>query len=231
MKGLTYQRDTHTLLNQSLTAKAEQQLINKILPLLPSWINSDILTFTGLTSSFIIAGGYILSSQNKSLLFLACFGFILHWFGDSFDGQLARFRKKTRPNYGYYIDHIIDGLSVAIFGLGLGYSPFIRIETAFAFILVYLLAEIHVLLVKSVQNVFKLSLGLFGPTELRILGIILSLYIYFSSPHHLIILKANITQYDLILITTLIIMTPTLVINIIQKGIELNNIDTHNWKK
>jgi len=231
MKGLTYRRDTHTLINQSLTAKAEQQLINKILPLLPSWINPDILTFTGLASSFIIAGGYILSSQSKSLLFLACLGFILHWFGDSLDGQLARFRKKTRPNYGYYIDHIIDGLSVTIIGLGLGYSPFIRIETAFAFISLYLLAEIHVLLTKSVQNIFKLSLGLFGPTELRILGIILSLYIYFSSPRRLIILGANITQYDLILITILTTMALMLIINITQKGIELNKIDTRDWKK
>ncbi|PIS15125.1 hypothetical protein COT63_01620 [Candidatus Shapirobacteria bacterium CG09_land_8_20_14_0_10_38_17] len=78
MKALIYQRDSHILINQSLTAKIEQQLIDKILPLLPFWINSDILTFIGLASSFITAGGYVLSSQNKSFLFLSCVGFVLH---------------------------------------------------------------------------------------------------------------------------------------------------------
>ena len=231
MKGLTYQRDSHTLVNQSLTAKTEQQIINKILPLLPSWINSDILTFMGLASSFVVAGGYILASRNKSFLFLSCLGLILHWFGDSFDGQLARFRKKTRPNYGYYIDHIIDGLSVAIVGLGVGYSPFIRKEIAFAFVSLYLLMEINVLLIKSVQNIFKLSFSIFGPTELRILGIILSLSIYFSSLNYFTILKISLTQYDLISIIVLIIMIFMLTASIIQKGKELNRMDIRNWKK
>lgn len=113
----------------------------------------------------------------------------------------------------------------------MGYSPFIKIETAFAFIVLYLLSEIHVLLTKSVQNIFNLSFGLLGPTELRILGIIFSLYVYFSSPRHLVIFGVDFTQYDLILIVILIIAALALIANIIQKGVELNKIDTRRLKK
>jgi len=69
MKALIYQRDSHILINQSLTAKIEQQLIDKILPLLPFWINSDILTFIGLASSFITAGGYVFFLLKTNLFF------------------------------------------------------------------------------------------------------------------------------------------------------------------
>src|SRR5688500_19182991 len=35
-----------------------------------------------------------------------------NWFGDSLDGTLARVRRHERPRYGYYVDHVLDALSM-----------------------------------------------------------------------------------------------------------------------
>lgn len=208
----------HKRVNQALTAEVEQKLINRILPLIPSWINSDILTFIGFLGSLIVAAGYFLSSQNKSFLFLSVFGFIVNWFGDSLDGGLARFRQKTRPRYGYFIDHMMDAFSIVIIGLGFANSPFLNKENAMGLVIIYLLFEIYVLLVESVQKIFKFSFGFVGPTEMRLLGICLSLYLYFSSS----------PQVNTFFSISLGLITLGFLYIVAKKAIKLNEMDVHN---
>jgi phosphatidylglycerophosphate synthase len=135
-----------------LTAHAEEKAKEWIVQDIPQWVNSDMLTVLGFLSSFVIAVGFILGFVNRWYLLLVIIGLILNWFGDSFDGSLARYRHKTRPNYGYYIDHITDGLTITVLGLGLGLSGFIRVEIALAFIIMYLMLMMHVELVTYVEE-------------------------------------------------------------------------------
>jgi len=228
---IQYKRDEQNAINTGLTAHAEEKAKEWICPRIPQWVNSDMLTILSFLSSFIIAAGFILGFANRWYLLLVIIGLILNWFGDSFDGSLARYRHKTRPNYGYYIDHIIDGLAVTILGLGLGLSGFIRVEIALAFIIMYLMLIIHVELVTYIENEFKYSFGLFGPTEFRIIGILLAVVMFFIPVRYFDIWGYTLTQYDLFATFAVVVMFIILISSIVSKGIELDKIDRAKWKK
>ena len=228
---IQYKRDEQNAINTGLTAHAEEKAKEWICPRIPQWVNSDMLTILSFLSSFIIAAGFILGFANRWYLLLVIIGLILNWFGDSFDGSLARYRHKTRPNYGYYIDHIIDGLAVTILGLGLGLSGFIRVEIALAFIIMYLMLIIHVELVTYIENEFKYSFGLFGPTEFRIIGILLAVVMFFIPVRYFDIWGYTLTQYYLFATFAVVVMFIILISSIVSKGVELDKIDRAKWKK
>jgi phosphatidylglycerophosphate synthase len=228
---IQYKRDEQNAVNTGLTAHAEERAKEWICPRIPQWVNSDMLTVLGFLSSFIIAIGFILGFANRWYLLLVIIGLILNWFGDSFDGSLARYRHKTRPNYGYYIDHITDGLTITVLGLGLGLSGFIRVEIALAFIIMYLMLMMHVELVTYVENEFKYSFGLFGPTEFRIIGILLAVVMFFIPVKYFDIWGYTLTQYDLFATFAVVVMFIILISSIVSKGVELDKIDRAKWKK
>ena len=105
-------------INNSILSNLERRFISWMLPKFPNWITPDILTLIAFLSGVLILISYYLSNFNKYFLFLASFFIFLHWFADSHDGGLARFRKIPRPNYGYYIDHILDMITVLFIFLG-----------------------------------------------------------------------------------------------------------------
>ncbi len=228
---IQYKRDEQNAINTGLTAHAEEKAKEWICPRIPQWVNSDMLTVLGFLSSFIIAAGFILGFANRWYLLLVIIGLILNWFGDSFDGSLARYRHKTRPNYGYYIDHITDGLTITVLGLGLGLSGFVRVEIALAFIIMYLMLMMHVELVTYVENEFKYSFGLFGPTEFRIIGILLAVVMFFIPVKYFDIWGYTLTQYDLFATFAVVVMFIILISSIVSKGVELDKIDRAKWKK
>ena len=225
-----YKRDEQNAINTGITAKAEEKAKEWICPRIPAWVNSDMLTVLGFLSSFIIASGFIFGFSNRWYLILVIVGLILNWFGDSFDGSIARYRKKTRPNYGYYIDHVVDGLVVLILGLGLGLSGFFKIEIALAFVIMYLILMIHVELITYVQNEFKYSFGLVGPTEIRIIGILLTIVMFFLPVKYFDILGYTLTQYDFFASFAVVVMGMIILFNILSKAIELDKIDRKRWK-
>ena len=225
-----YKRDEQNAINTGITAKAEEKAKEWICPRIPAWVNSDMLTVLGFLSSFIIATGFIFGFSNRWYLILVIVGLILNWFGDSFDGSIARYRKKTRPNYGYYIDHDVDGLVVLILGLGLGLSGFFKIEIALAFVIMYLILMIHVELITYVQNEFKYSFGLVGPTEIRIIGILLTIVMFFLPVKYFDILGYTLTQYDFFASFAVVVMGMIILFSILSKAIELDKIDRKRWK-
>jgi phosphatidylglycerophosphate synthase len=228
---IEYKRDEQNAINTGITAKIEERSKEWICPRIPKWVDSDMLTALGVVGSIMIAAGFILGFFNKYYLILVILGFIINWFGDSFDGSLARYRKKTRPNYGYYIDHIIDGIAVFILGLGMGLSGFFRIEIALTFIIVYILLILHVELVTYVQNEFKYSFGLFGPTEVRIIGMIATVVLFFVPVKYFNVYGHYLTQYDFALLFVSLVMFGILFTSVLSKGIELDKIDRKRWKK
>jgi len=172
----------------------------------------------------------ILGFANRWFLLLFPLGLITNWFGDSFDGSLARYRKKGRPKYGYYIDKIVDSVAVITLALAFGLSGFFKIEIALLFACLYLALMSHVDLVTHVQGENRNAFGLFGPTEIRIVGIIFSAYMFFSRVVYFNFSNYYLTQYDIGLLIIILIMSVILIVSIVRKGIELNKIDTKDWK-
>lgn len=224
-----YKRDKQDAINTGITAYPEERIKEWVCPRIPKWINSDHLTALGVFAIILVAIGFILGFHDRIYLILVVVGLFLHWFGDSFDGSLARYRKKTRPNYGYYIDHMVDAIAVIIFSLGLGISGFVRIDLALLFAIMYMALMIHVELVTFVQNKFKYSFGLIGPTEMRILGVFITVYMYFAPVKYFNIIGYYISQYDIAFLIMSALMSIVLFFSILKKAIELDRKDRAKW--
>jgi phosphatidylglycerophosphate synthase len=123
----------------------------------------------------MVLAGYAASEVNRLWLWLAVAGFVIHWFGDSLDGSLARFRQIERPRFGYFIDHSADGLGNLMIVGGLGLSPFVRLDVALLALAGYFLLSIHAFLAVRVLGELRLSYVSAGPTELRLALIALTL--------------------------------------------------------
>ena len=79
----------------------------------------DHLTALGIVGAVVTAIGYVASNWSPIFFFLASFGLVVQWFGDSLDGSLARYRKIERPRYGFFVDHSVDAAeAVAAAGPG-----------------------------------------------------------------------------------------------------------------
>ena len=148
----------------------------------PRWVTSDMLTWVGTFGSVLIALGYILSNINVQHLWLATFGLIVNWYGDSLDGTLARVRKTQRPIYGYYIDHTVDGINETLMFVGIGLSPFLNLYTALALLIIYLQLTLNVSMNAHLKSEFKLTYAGLGPTEFRLVAIILNTLLIFIKP-------------------------------------------------
>lgn len=216
-------------INTAITGKAEEKAKEWICPRIPQWINSDHLTILGYIGILITSIGMIFGFVNRWYVTLVPIGLFINWFGDSFDGSIARYRNKGRPNYGYYIDKIIDSVAVITLALGFGLSGFIKIEISLLFACIYLALMSHVDLVVHVQGQSRNAFGLFGPTEIRIIGVLFSIYIFFSKVIYFNIWGNHWTQFDLGMMILTAIMAMILIVSIIKKGVELNKIDTKNW--
>ena len=150
---------------------------------MPKWVNSDMLTVLGLAGSVLAAVSYALvgtgAVKGNPWLWVASLGFVINWFGDSLDGTLARYRNMSRPNYGYYTDHAIDGItSLLIFG-GIGLSGVARFDVAMVALSCWLLLMLQVFLKTHATGVFEMTSIKIGPTEVRVLAIILNTVVFF----------------------------------------------------
>ncbi|WP_336970563.1 CDP-alcohol phosphatidyltransferase family protein [Sphingobium aromaticiconvertens] len=162
-------------IQQNVLASSERRLLTWLCSRMPSWVTPDILTALGMVGALAIFVGYAASLFSVEWLWIALAGYVLQWFGDSMDGSLARYRHIERPSYGYFIDHSCDGLANFLILAGMGISPFVRLDVALVALVAYLLLSIHAFLSARVLGELKLSYMAAGPTELRLMLIVLTL--------------------------------------------------------
>jgi len=167
----------HMRENSGLLAIPEKKTLNWLAGHIPRWIHSDHLTLLGLFAMIGAGASFWLSSLHEVALILVVVFLAVNWFGDSLDGTLARFRKCQRPRYGYYVDHVIDLIGTAALLGGMALSGFMSPLIAVALLATFAIVEAEVYLATHVQQVFRLSCFGIGPTELRILLSIGTLYL------------------------------------------------------
>src|SRR5437762_12514570 len=148
-----------------LLARAESRVLSWIAARLPARVLPDHLTALGVLAAAGIAAAYVLSNGDKAWLRAASALLVVHWLGDSLDGTLARVRGIERPRYGYYLDHLVDAISTACIGIGLGLSPFMLLATGALIVVAYLMLSINVYLESYALGRFAIGYGRIGPTE------------------------------------------------------------------
>src|SRR3954471_12060737 len=157
-----------------LLANVEKRLLRWIAARLPRWILPDDLTRLGVAAAIAICAAYQLSNESRAWLWVASALLGVHWLGDALDGALARVRKIERPRYGYYLDHLVDALSTAAIGIGLGLSPYMLLAVGTLLVVAYLVLSINVYLESYALGRFSIGYGKVGPTEMRVLLIALN---------------------------------------------------------
>ncbi|PKQ00573.1 MAG: CDP-alcohol phosphatidyltransferase [Alphaproteobacteria bacterium HGW-Alphaproteobacteria-13] len=162
-------RPVATRIQQNILARAERRLLDWLCARMPAWVTPDRLTVLGFAGAVMVAAGYMLSWLDGEWLGLSLAGYVVNWFGDSLDGSLARWRRIERPNYGYFVDHSVDGLATFLMVGAIGLSPYVRFDVALIGVVSYLLLSIHTFLAAKVVGEFRLSYLSGGPTELRLM--------------------------------------------------------------
>jgi archaetidylinositol phosphate synthase len=171
---------------ESLLTPLEKRVLAWLAHHMPAWVNSDHLTLLGFAGMIMAGVCYYLSRMSPLFLLGAIVSLAVNWFGDSLDGTLARFRKRQRPRYGFYVDHVVDAFGMMFLVGGLGLSNYMTAAVAMAFLIVYFLMNIEIYLATYTIGVFRLSYGIWGPTELRII-VAGGTFVLFVKPNVLIL--------------------------------------------
>jgi phosphatidylglycerophosphate synthase len=157
---------------QSLTANVERKMLRWLASHTPEHVTPDHLTAVGFAAQFLAGVSYATARWNKYALLLVIFFIAANWLGDSLDGTLARYREKLRPRYGFYVDHMVDTFGASFLVAGLAASKYMSWQIAAAMLVAFLVVSVETYLAAYTLHEFRLSHGIFGPTELRLLLII-----------------------------------------------------------
>jgi archaetidylinositol phosphate synthase len=181
-----------------LLAKPEKRLLRWIAARLPRRVLPDDLTLLGVAASLGICAAYQLSNESSAWLWAASALLVVQWFGDSLDGTLARVRGIERPRYGYYVDHLVDAVSTAAIGIGLGLSPYMLLSVGTLIVVAYLILSINVYLESQAFGRFSIGYGFIGPTEMRLILIALNTALVLGDGLSFELASVDLTVLDVI---------------------------------
>jgi archaetidylinositol phosphate synthase len=216
----------HKRVNDILLGPLERPALKWLAAHLPAWVTPDICTSIGVMGAIIIMVSYILTGFNRNFLWLASLGFVINWFGDSLDGTLARFRGIERPIYGFFVDHVVDALTEVMIFLGLGMTPYVRFDVACLILIAYLLLSVLVYVRTCVVGEFKISYSRLGPTEIRVLAILLNTSMYFFGRQDFTIAVGTFksftfSAYDLAVMAIALLLFSFFIVTATQETIRL----------
>jgi archaetidylinositol phosphate synthase len=218
-------KQSHKRINDILLGPLERPALQWLAAHMPTWMTPDLLTIIGILGAVIILTGYVLSNENAAFLWLATFGFVVNWFGDSLDGTLARYRKIERPKYGFFVDHTVDAFSQLLIFAGIGLSPYVSFELAMLALVGYLLMSILVYVDTYVTGVFKISYGKLGPTEMRAIAIILNIAFLYVGVPTIDLSFVQISIYDLVTLLIASILILIYIFSTIRRAGELARLE------
>jgi len=158
-----------TRVHGSFLAASEKKVLIWIAERLPRWVNSDHLTSLGAVALAAAGICYWMGRQFPAALVAVVILLAVNWFGDSLDGTLARVRHQERPRYGFYVDHVLDALGILFLMAGLMAGGYMSFAVGAGFLIAYYLLTIEIALATHALGTFRLSYFKMGPTELRIL--------------------------------------------------------------
>jgi phosphatidylglycerophosphate synthase len=169
----------HQRINDILLGPLERPALQWLAAHQPSWATPDLMTGVGVFGTLVTFVGYALSGQERGWLWLASLGFVINWYGDSLDGTLARYRHIERPRYGYFIDHVTDAVCQVLMFIGLGLTPYVSFNVALVALVGYLMMSVLVYVLTYVVGEYRLSYGKLGPTEVRVIAILLNTAMFY----------------------------------------------------
>ena len=188
-----------TRIQRNVVARRERQFLTWMCAKLPQRAMPDHFTIVGAVGALLVFAAYIASRSNSAYLWLASLGLLIHWFGDSLDGSLARYRHIERPIYGYFLDHTVDAISNFVIMGGLGLTLYVRMDVSLFALIGYYLLCIYVFINNHLSGVLQLSFFGFGPTELRLVLVVINTVMFFVGGAGFRLGTQSFSIYDVVL--------------------------------
>ena len=210
-------------IQSSLLAAPEKKFLVHLASRMPAWIAPDHLTAIGVFGAAIVFAGYLLSHRDPGYLWLANLGLMVHWFGDSLDGTVARVRGQERARYGFFLDQTIDVVGNILIMVGAGLSPYMRLDSALLSLTSYHALTIYSLIRNAVFNEYRISMAGFGPTEVRIILFAMNAGIFFAGAHTGFLGFERLTWCDSLLLACFFLMTMMFIVSFLSEARRLRD--------
>lgn len=215
----------HCRIHGSLIARSERRLLIFIATRLPRSVTPDQLTALGLAGSLITLFAYIATNISPTFLWIANFGLVVHWFGDSLDGTLARVRGIERPRYGYFVDQNVDALSNLFIAGGIGASPFVQPEFALLVLAAYHMLSVSTVARAVVTGRMHVAVMGLGPTEMRLGIIALNMCILAFGAPHFQLFEMDFTWCDPVLLVIFLGLVVLFLVDVRREAAALAKLD------
>jgi phosphatidylglycerophosphate synthase len=142
------------------------------------------------------------------------------------DGTIARHRHIERPIFGFFLDHTVDALNELMIFLGLGLTPYVSFTIACLALISYLLLSVLVYVRTCVMGEFRISSNKMGPTEFRVLSILVNTGMYFGGVHQISLTVGafghlTFSVYDIIVAAFALLLLYLFIANAVPDAIRL----------
>jgi archaetidylinositol phosphate synthase len=217
--------EEHIRVHDMLLGPLERPALRWLAAHLPRRVKPDHLTIIGILGAGLVFLGYLLTRWFPGFVWLASLGFAVNWFGDSLDGTLARYRKIERPRYGYFVDHTVDAFTMVLIFIGLGLSPYVRLDLAALCAVGYLMMSVLAHVGAFVSGRFQVSYARIGPTELRVVAMLANSLVFFFGNPRFNLPPVPLTAFDLLVLVLAVALFAAFFVTSIRQARRWSRLD------
>ena len=164
-----------TKANTSFLTPLERRLAVRVLPRIPSWLETYHLTMlTLLWSGLILLFSYFAKNDLRWLWGVSAM-IAMQYVTDHYDGKIGKYRGTGLVRWGYYMDHLLDYFFLC--SVIIGYSFILPERSRFQILImlaIFAAYEVSTFLAFAATDRLKISYLKFGPTEFRLALIVIN---------------------------------------------------------
>ena len=164
-----------TKTNTSFLTPLERRLAIRVLPRIPSWLETYHLTMLTLVWSGLILFFSYLAKGDLRWLWGVSAMVAMQYVTDHYDGKIGKYRGTGLVRWGYYMDHMLD--YVFLCSVIIGYSFILPERSRFQIVIMLAIFagyEVSTFLAFAATDRLKISYLKFGPTEFRLALIVIN---------------------------------------------------------
>lgn len=161
--------------SKSLFTPLERRMAKVVVPRIPGWLETYHLTMLTLVWCVLIVFFSYLAARQMRWLWLVSLMIFFQYLTDHFDGKVGKHRKTGLVKWGFYMDHMLD--YVFLFSVLIGYSFILPARSSYHLFLLFAVFTgfmISSFLAFSATEEFNISFMKLGPTEFRLVLIIVN---------------------------------------------------------
>ncbi len=161
--------------NTSFLTPFERRLAPKVLPRIPSWLETYHLTMLTLVWSSLILLFSYWAAKDLRWLWGVSVMIALQYVTDHYDGKIGKYRGTGLVRWGYYMDHLLD--YVFLCSIIIGYAFILPERSRYQIVIMLAIFagyEVSTFLAFAATERLKISYLKLGPTEFRLALIVIN---------------------------------------------------------